>query len=197
MLICLSSRMRKVSVRAMVLASTGSVCGVPRRVALWVVSALVVMSVGLGTPSPLQCVGPRRCPHLRRDDRRRHRHRRRRERRADLGDTTHRTRVYFSMLRAGQLLQGRRRPARHRQPASWASSSTRATPRASGRARAFQSRVQSYLATLGASVGIWEIGNEVNGNWTGTCATGAAKLTEAVPGRRGAGRQDGTHAVRQ
>ena len=44
---------------------------------------------------------------------------------------------------------------------------------------AFQSRVESYLATLGSSVGIWEIGNEVNGNWTGPYATGAAKLTEA------------------
>ena len=44
---------------------------------------------------------------------------------------------------------------------------------------AFQSRVQSYLATLRTSVGIWEIGNEVNGNWTGAYATGAAKLTEA------------------
>lgn len=44
---------------------------------------------------------------------------------------------------------------------------------------AFQSRVKSYLATLKTSVGIWEIGNEVNGNWTGPYATGAAKLTEA------------------
>jgi hypothetical protein len=44
---------------------------------------------------------------------------------------------------------------------------------------AYQSRVESYLATLGSAVGIWEIGNEVNGNWTGPYATGAAKLTEA------------------
>jgi hypothetical protein len=44
---------------------------------------------------------------------------------------------------------------------------------------AYQSRVESYLSTLGSSVSIWEIGNEVNGNWTGPYATGSAKLTEA------------------
>jgi hypothetical protein len=44
---------------------------------------------------------------------------------------------------------------------------------------AFQSRTLSYLATLGADVDIWEIGNEVNGNWTGPYETVAAKLTEA------------------
>jgi hypothetical protein len=44
---------------------------------------------------------------------------------------------------------------------------------------AYQSRVESYLTTLGSSVGIWEIGNEVNGNWTGPYATGAAKIVEA------------------
>ncbi|MGO9487470.1 MAG: hypothetical protein ACLQBB_00400, partial [Solirubrobacteraceae bacterium] len=44
---------------------------------------------------------------------------------------------------------------------------------------AFQARVQSYLATLGGLVDIWEIGNEVNGNWTGPYETVAAKLTEA------------------
>jgi hypothetical protein len=44
---------------------------------------------------------------------------------------------------------------------------------------AYQSRVESYLTTLGPWVGIWEIGNEVNGNWTGPYATGAAKIVEA------------------
>lgn len=44
---------------------------------------------------------------------------------------------------------------------------------------AFQERVESYIAALGSSVGIWEIGNEVNGNWTGSYADVAAKLTEA------------------
>ena len=44
---------------------------------------------------------------------------------------------------------------------------------------AFQSRVENYLDTLGSSVDLWEIGNEVNGNWTGPLATGAAKIDEA------------------
>ncbi len=44
---------------------------------------------------------------------------------------------------------------------------------------AFQSRVESYLSTLGSTVSMWEIGNEVNGSWTGPYATGSAKLTEA------------------
>ena len=43
----------------------------------------------------------------------------------------------------------------------------------------FQARVESYLHTLGHQVSIWEIGNEVNGNWTGPYPTVAAKLTEA------------------
>ncbi len=43
----------------------------------------------------------------------------------------------------------------------------------------YQSRVESYLFTLGPSVDIWEIGNEVNGNWTGPYSTGAAKVQEA------------------
>jgi len=44
---------------------------------------------------------------------------------------------------------------------------------------AFQTRVESYLSTLGSAVTIWEIGNEVNGNWTGPYSDGSAKLTEA------------------
>ncbi|MGA2320519.1 MAG: hypothetical protein ABSG95_07220 [Solirubrobacteraceae bacterium] len=44
---------------------------------------------------------------------------------------------------------------------------------------AFQARVESYLRTLGAGVDIWEIGNEVNGNWTGSYRSVSAKLTEA------------------
>jgi hypothetical protein len=43
----------------------------------------------------------------------------------------------------------------------------------------FQLRVEDYLTTLGSSVDLWEIGNEVNGNWTGPYATGAAKVDEA------------------
>ncbi|MGB7053413.1 MAG: hypothetical protein WBG41_17755 [Acidimicrobiales bacterium] len=44
---------------------------------------------------------------------------------------------------------------------------------------AFQRRVESYLSVLGDSVGIWEVGNEVNGDWTGPYSAGAAKLQEA------------------
>jgi len=44
---------------------------------------------------------------------------------------------------------------------------------------AFQSRVESYLSTLTSTVDIWEIGNEVNGDWTGSYATGEAKIEEA------------------
>jgi hypothetical protein len=44
---------------------------------------------------------------------------------------------------------------------------------------AFQTRVESYLTTLGSAVAIWEVGNEVNANWTGPYSAGSAKLTEA------------------
>jgi hypothetical protein len=46
-------------------------------------------------------------------------------------------------------------------------------------ASAYQTRVQSYVSTLGSSVDTWEIGNEVNGNWTGPYATGAARIAVA------------------
>jgi hypothetical protein len=52
---------------------------------------------------------------------------------------------------------------------------------------AFQARVQEYLSTLGASVDIWEVGNEVNGNWTGNYAVVAEKLTAAFDEVHGAG----------
>jgi hypothetical protein len=44
---------------------------------------------------------------------------------------------------------------------------------------AFQAHVEEYLAKLSPDVDIWEVGNEVNGNWTGPYETVAAKLTEA------------------
>ncbi len=44
---------------------------------------------------------------------------------------------------------------------------------------AFERRVKSYLSVLGSRVGIWEVGNEVNGDWTGPYAAGSAKLQEA------------------
>ena len=46
-------------------------------------------------------------------------------------------------------------------------------------ASAYQARVQSYVSTLGSSVDAWEIGNEVNGNWTGSYAIGAARIAVA------------------
>jgi hypothetical protein len=51
----------------------------------------------------------------------------------------------------------------------------------------FGARVESYLHTLGRQVSIWEIGNEVNGNWTGPYPTVAANLTEAYDGVAAAG----------
>jgi hypothetical protein len=44
---------------------------------------------------------------------------------------------------------------------------------------AFQTRVSSYISALGATSEIWEIGNEVNGNWTGSYAAVSERLTEA------------------
>ena len=41
---------------------------------------------------------------------------------------------------------------------------------------ALQARVAQYVSTLSGLVDIWEIGNEVNGNWTGSYGTVAAKL---------------------
>jgi hypothetical protein len=41
-----------------------------------------------------------------------------------------------------------------------------------------QTRALSYLQTLAPDVDIWEIGNEVNGDWTGPYETVAAKLSE-------------------
>jgi hypothetical protein len=40
-------------------------------------------------------------------------------------------------------------------------------------------RAASYVAAFGRSVDIWEIGNEVNGSWTGPYASVSAKLAEA------------------
>ena len=37
---------------------------------------------------------------------------------------------------------------------------------------AFQAHVRSYLQALDGDVAIWEVGNEVNGNWTGPYASG-------------------------
>jgi hypothetical protein len=43
----------------------------------------------------------------------------------------------------------------------------------------FRERVTSYLSVLGNDVDLWEIGNEVNGDWTGPYLVVSAKLTAA------------------
>ncbi|HLN05012.1 MAG TPA: hypothetical protein VK217_01940, partial [Acidimicrobiales bacterium] len=53
----------------------------------------------------------------------------------------------------------------------------------------YNERVKSYVATLASSVDVWEIGNEVNGNWTGRYATVEAKLTTAYDDVTAAGRR--------
>jgi hypothetical protein len=55
--------------------------------------------------------------------------------------------------------------------------------------RAYNKRVQSYLALLGNSVDLWEIGNEVNGNWTGRYSAVEAKLTSAYNDVTAAGKR--------
>jgi hypothetical protein len=44
---------------------------------------------------------------------------------------------------------------------------------------AYRARVKSYLSAFGSEIDLWEIGNEVNGNWTGRYPVVSAKLTEA------------------
>ncbi len=44
---------------------------------------------------------------------------------------------------------------------------------------AFKARVRSYLAAFGGRIDIWEIGNEVNGDWLGPYRDVAAKLLAA------------------
>jgi hypothetical protein len=50
-----------------------------------------------------------------------------------------------------------------------------------------RSRAEAYLSALGGNVDIWEVGNEVNGNWTGNYAVVAEKLTAAFDAVRVAG----------
>lgn len=44
---------------------------------------------------------------------------------------------------------------------------------------AYRARVRAYLTAFGRDIDLWEIGNEVNGDWTGPYATVEAKLTTA------------------
>ena len=54
---------------------------------------------------------------------------------------------------------------------------------------AYSSRVNSYLAAFGSKVDLWEIGNEVNGNWTGSYPSVEAKLTAAYNDVTAAGKR--------
>jgi hypothetical protein len=56
-------------------------------------------------------------------------------------------------------------------------------------APAYRARVKSYLAAFGNKVDVWEIGNEVNGNWAGSYPTVAAKLTGAYSDVAAAGKR--------
>ena len=54
---------------------------------------------------------------------------------------------------------------------------------------AYDARVKSYLAAFGSKVDLWEIGNEVNGNWTGSYPTVSTKLTQAYNDVSAAGKR--------
>jgi hypothetical protein len=43
----------------------------------------------------------------------------------------------------------------------------------------YKARVRSYLSLFGSNIDLWEIGNEVNGNWVGSYPTARAKLADA------------------
>jgi hypothetical protein len=53
--------------------------------------------------------------------------------------------------------------------------------------QALQARTREYLGQLGSAVDIWEIGNEVNGNWTGEYTAVSQKLTAAFEAVSAAG----------
>ena len=50
---------------------------------------------------------------------------------------------------------------------------------------AFSERVKSFLAAYGDQIDIWEIGNEVNGNWTGPYSGRRGQADHRLPGRDG------------
>jgi hypothetical protein len=56
-------------------------------------------------------------------------------------------------------------------------------------ASAYSTRVKSYVAAFGSKVDLWEIGNEVNGNWTGSYPTVESKLTNAYNDVTAAGKR--------
>ncbi len=54
---------------------------------------------------------------------------------------------------------------------------------------AYNARVKSYLSAMRNKVDLWEIGNEVNANWTGRYSTVRAKLTSAYNDVTAAGKR--------
>lgn len=54
--------------------------------------------------------------------------------------------------------------------------------------QAYINRTVEYLNTLGSSVDIWEVGNEVNGEWLGDTATVTAKISGAYDAVKAAGK---------
>jgi hypothetical protein len=44
---------------------------------------------------------------------------------------------------------------------------------------AYSARTADYLATLGADIDIWEVGNEINGEWVGQTSDAVAKISSA------------------
>ncbi len=53
----------------------------------------------------------------------------------------------------------------------------------------YHDRVGQFLSAFGSSVDIWEIGNEVNGNWTGNYTDVSAKITDAFNQVQAAGKR--------
>jgi hypothetical protein len=51
----------------------------------------------------------------------------------------------------------------------------------------YTQRASSYLAALGSLVDVWEVGNEINGNWLGATPDVAAKMTGAFDLAKAAG----------
>ncbi len=52
----------------------------------------------------------------------------------------------------------------------------------------FHNRTAQFLKAFGSSVDVWEIGNEVNGNWTGSYTSVSAKITDAYTHVHAAGK---------
>lgn len=53
---------------------------------------------------------------------------------------------------------------------------------------AYKVRTKNFLATFGNSVDLWEVGNEVNGEWTGKTSAVVAKVSNAFDQVKAAGR---------